>query len=254
MGPFATVGRRVRRLTIDHRATRIGAGPAAGLRIGTLHASARYADGGNELPVQQAVTSLLAPGDVFYDVGANVGFFSMLAGRLVGRTGSVVAFEAVPAVARALRANARRNGLRNVDVRAVAVGAVDGVARLRLTSHPGGASLADDDDVRDVTGAVDVPVIRLDSLVAAGDAAPPDVVKIDVEGHEAAVLDGMRDVLRTASPALVIELDSATASGLDVRQRAVDERLGAAGYGAEVLPRSYADAGWEVRHLVARRR
>ena len=72
----------------------IGSGFAAGLRWKRHH---RYVNGywiGNyEYPIQRAIARLLAPGDVLYDLGANAGFFSLLAGKLVGPTGQVYAFE-----------------------------------------------------------------------------------------------------------------------------------------------------------------
>jgi len=66
-------------------------------------------EGGGEPEVQAALVKLLRPGMTFYDVGANIGFFSLLAARLVGKTGRVVAFEADPDVAARLREHAARN-------------------------------------------------------------------------------------------------------------------------------------------------
>src|SRR5215813_2618674 len=83
----------------------IRAGIGRGLRMDLSRASAWYAPGTNELPVQEVLAKWLSPGGVFYDVGANAGFFSLIASRLVGERGRVVAFEPSPAVAASLKRN-----------------------------------------------------------------------------------------------------------------------------------------------------
>src|SRR5215218_2287703 len=79
-----------------------------------------------EPPVQEALRRLLAPGDVFYDVGANVGFFTLVGARLVGEGGRVVAFEPVPWCAHAVGRNIELNAFAHAQIRAEAVGAQDG--------------------------------------------------------------------------------------------------------------------------------
>src|SRR5687768_12354856 len=80
-------------------------GEAAGLKL-TLPQNLDYIFGSSEPPVQQCVARSLAPGGVFYDVGANVGFFSLLAAQRVGRGGSVYSFEPVSENVAAIRRNA----------------------------------------------------------------------------------------------------------------------------------------------------
>ena len=100
------------------------------------HAHVGSIAGGNlESAVQEAMVRHLARGAVFYDIGANLGFFSLLAGHLSGlREGRVVAFEAAPDNAEAIRINAELNGVPNVEVRCVAVAATSG----RAEGAPGG--------------------------------------------------------------------------------------------------------------------
>ena len=118
-------------MTVPWRRTgRVRAGPGKGLRMARQQASADYLRGTNELPVQNAVTAVLRPGDEFVDVGANVGFFSLLAARLVGPTGRVVAIEALPANVAALEANARRNRLDQISCVPVAASDQGGQAVL----------------------------------------------------------------------------------------------------------------------------
>jgi FkbM family methyltransferase len=226
-------------------------GPAAGLRIGARDASADYAEGTNERPVQDALTRLLEPGDTFFDVGANVGFFSLLAARLVGREGRVVAFEAVPHIAARLAANARINGFSQIEVVGSAVGATPGRKALHVTDHPGGATLAEDSGAADIVSTTEVDVVSLDVLVESGSAPSPDVIKIDVEGYEAAVLAGMRRLLLEARPRLIVELDAPSAGQLADKRGALERELGELGYDVDALPDSYTGTNWHVVHVVA---
>jgi FkbM family methyltransferase len=250
-GDVRHVPQRVLDLVRADGARTVLRGPAAGFRVGRVLASADYASGDNERPVQEAVASLLHPGSTFFDVGANVGFFSLIASRRVGPTGRVVAFEAVPAVAAELGANLARNGVTSVDVRVEAVGAAPGRAELRLTRHPGGATIAEGAIAPDVVEVVETAVVSLDDLWQRGEVPGPDVVKIDVEGHEEAVLEGMRDLLATVRPALVVELDAPTLRELDRRASSVEARLHDGGYRAHRLASSYPGTHWAVTHLVA---
>ena len=122
------------------RVVTIESGPAAGMRIGLRYSSNDYRDGTIEEPVQRALASLLKPGDVFFDIGANIGFFSLVASRSLGREGSLYAFEARSGIAKAAKDNFRRNGLSAV-VLPVAVGDTDGTAALLVAEHPGGSTI-----------------------------------------------------------------------------------------------------------------
>jgi len=230
----------------------VESGPAAGLRIDLARASGDYRTGANEVPVQRTLASVLRPGQVFYDVGSNIGFFALLASRLVGRSGRVYAFEPVKANAEAIRRNAELNRFRHLEVLEVAVSDRNGSARLLLSAHPGGATLSNDDAPPDPTGVVDVSTVTLDALVASRRIAPPDVVKIDVEGAEEAVLAGMTDTLAGHRPTLVCELDSADSAVLEQKIATFRAFADARAYRVTDLPTSYAETSWHVYHAVAR--
>lgn len=227
-------------------------GPAMGLRISRAEASADYRLGTNELPVQIAIAAALSPGDVFFDVGANVGFFALLAGRIVGTAGSVHAFEPVPANAARIRANARRNGLANVDVVEVAISDTAGATTLLLAAHPGGAAVASAGVPPDATGSIQVTTATIDGLVQEGRVPPPALVKIDVEGAEAQVLAGMVGTMRHHRPIVVCEIDGGTAAELAAKRTEILRLVHAGGYTTEDLPPSYPGSGWLVEHIVAR--
>jgi FkbM family methyltransferase len=159
-----------------------------------------------EPPVQEALRRLLAPGDVFYDVGANVGFFTILGARLVGPEGRVVAFEPVPACARAVGHNIALNDFAHAEIREEAVGASSGRAQLLVVGEASWSHLASTGRHADVRDEIDVTVVSIDELVEAGTIPPPDVLKIDTEGAELQAITGMRATIEHHRPAIVCEL------------------------------------------------
>jgi FkbM family methyltransferase len=149
------------------------------------------------------VEAALAKGGVFYDVGANVGLYSLWAAKLVSPTGEVHAFEPA-AVPRALLEQlvAQNPG---VDVRVVpsAVGAVEGSATIWV--RPGHSGISSLDPAGSTPVGQQVGLTTLDRYAATHE--PPDLIKIDVEGHELAVLEGARELLATATPVVVMEVE-----------------------------------------------
>ena len=211
---------RQRDVTIRH-------GAAAGLRFNAGGANPGYALGTTEPAVQAALQERLRPGDVLYDIGANVGFFTVLAARLVGPGGRVVAFEPLPENVAALNHNIALNQLDNVTVIDAAVGAATGTAGLVLADEPTWARLSprageagSAPPARETNGraggsgapaapspaAIEVRLVSVDELLAAGALPPPTLVKIDVEGAELEVVRGMRATLRRHRPVLLCEM------------------------------------------------
>jgi FkbM family methyltransferase len=172
------------------------------------HAHVGSIAGGNlESAVQEAMVRHLAPGAVFYDIGANLGFFSLLAARLSGlREGRVYAFEAAPDNAEAIRRNAELNLIPNVEVISAAVSASSGRAQLQVVDDQSWSKLADYGEHPFTVDLIDVETVAIDDLLARGALPPPDLVKIDVEGAEIAVLQGMRDTIERHHPAIICEL------------------------------------------------
>ncbi|HVM16169.1 MAG TPA: FkbM family methyltransferase [Gaiellaceae bacterium] len=145
---------------------------------------------------------LLRPGDVAVDVGANVGYFTLLFARLVGEEGFVVAVEPVLPNLDRLRRNLGLNGCGNVAVEAVAAGARSGTLRLGLPAAA--AAGVPESGWYSVSGggaAVDVAVAPLDDLLEHRiPGRRLRLVKVDVEGMEPEVLEGLARTLAERPP------------------------------------------------------
>jgi FkbM family methyltransferase len=142
---------------------------------------------------------------IFYDVGANIGFFTLIAARLVGATGRVLAFDPVPSNIAALQHNLFPNGYGHVLPRQLALADRVGQATLALAGESVLAHLSDYSSEHETWSTLDVRVSTVDVEVAQG-SPTPDVVKIDVEGAELAVLEGARQTIIDARPVIICEL------------------------------------------------
>lgn len=161
-----------------------------------------------------AFRQVVRAGDVVWDVGAHVGALSTLAASLAGPAGEVVAFEPDPQAALLCRRNLE--AWANASLEQVALSSHHGRRALRDSPHAGSRGFYGEGSV-----VADVLTWRGDDVAAR--RGRPDVVKIDTEGHELAVLDGMGDLLGEVRVFLV------ECHGQE-RQEAVEAILGAAGY------------------------
>ena len=230
---------------------KVAGGVGTGLVMDIGRGSRDFLTGAYELPVQNALAEIVRPGDVVLDVGANIGFLTLIAARLAGPEGRVIAFEPVPANARLIRRNVALNGLQNVSVREEAAAAQDGEAVLVLAEHIGGATLLSAGVPDDARGRIRVKTRSIDTLVDRGEIPAPAVVKIDVEGAERDVLLGMGQVLARHRPVLLIELDGRREAEVEHKAAQCGAILEAAGYRLASLPPSYKTE-WVVRHVLAR--
>ena len=142
----------------------------------------------------RVVSSMLKSGDVFIDVGANVGYYTLLAAPIVGELGGVVAIEASPSIFRLTLEHISLNGIRNV--RAINAAATELRGRVQL--YPGrSANIGGTSIVYQVSDAepIDVEGIPLAEILTDEEVARTKLIKIDVEGAELLVLLGLAAVL-----------------------------------------------------------
>ena len=173
-----------------------------------------------EESVTGAIVAALRPGDVFVDIGANIGYFTVLAAHVVGTEGRVVAFEPHDGARATLEALVQRNGVsRCVEIVPLALADAAGDATLfvedAITAHSTiEPSLSPMRDVATLRPAAIVGVTTLDEWMASHSELVGRVrcVKIDVEGAEARVLAGMTATLRLANLTIVCETTTGSAA------------------------------------------
>jgi len=134
---------------------------------------------------------------VVYDIGAHVGFYTLLASVLVGSKGRVFAFEPSPRNACYLKKHLRLNYCNNVTVIEAAVTDKDDTVSFEegFTSY---------DDHLSTEGSLEIKTFSLDSLVSKGRIPPPDYIKIDIEGVEWLALSGAKEILVKYSPTIFL--------------------------------------------------
>ncbi len=150
-------------------------------------------------PQETAVLrAVLAPGDTFVDVGANWGYFTLLAAHLVGKTGRIVSLEPDPRVYSLLRANVRLNGLHRTEAMQMAASSEAGT--LTLAGHDAAAGNWGVSRLVDAAApgqlAFQVEAVRVDDLLDRMRIGSVDLVKMDIEGAESLAFLGMSEGLR----------------------------------------------------------
>jgi len=156
-------------------------------------------DGLWERHLTYAIPGALRPGAVFFDIGANVGYYTVLASKVMGTRGRVVAVEPSPVILPVLKENVARENCPSVTIEEVAVGAAPGEARIVFDSaESGGSHVLRVGEEGDRT-----EVVTLDML--AEKHGPPTVIKADVEGLEGDLLMGGVDTFKQGAPVIFME-------------------------------------------------
>ena len=182
-------------------------GPAKGLRFRRGRVPVEYGLGIMEPEVQKVCQFLVQPGMVVFDIGANIGFFTILFGRLVGEKGQVYAFEPFSEAATQANENARLNEMSQIEVVRAAVGSQCGEEEFLLGESSLMGRLSDGRvNHTETVVSEKVPVVTIDHFVLERNHAPPSFVKIDVEGGEVDVLHGMKEVLQQHRPVILCEI------------------------------------------------
>jgi len=191
----------------------------------------------DERPIVELMSRWVRPGDVFFDLGANLGFYSCFVSPLCGPSGAIHAFEANPRLIPNLRRSIELNKeWSRIKLNATAVGresntslTLYGIDRIGSSSlHPHGWL--------DKDSAVTVPVISIDSYVKENKISRIDVMKVDIEGAELEAFQGMEHTFKLCPPgAIVCELMPAGVSdraSSAAPSREIADYLSARGYEA----------------------
>lgn len=152
-----------------------------------------------ELSIARSIAACAPPNAVIYDLGANIGLYTVVFAQDAAR--KVLSFEPSELVLPFLRRNVALNGLDNVEIHPVLLSDRAGQRRFALDKTTTAAS-----HVADIgEPGIDVDCSDLDSYVEKHGLAPPDVIKIDVEGHERQVIRGMRGLIAQYHPTVFVE-------------------------------------------------
>jgi len=166
--------------------------------------------GSYELQKRRAFEREIGPSEVFYDIGANVGFYSLLAAHLTGPGGKVYAFEPLPRNVEYIRKHMALNQIEHAVVYEAAVAHQGGEVRFDPGASIATGHLSE-------TGTVKVRQVSLDDLYAAGKILPPNTMKIDVEGAEYAVLRGAEYIIDAFQPLIFLDTHGRDAHELTIR-------------------------------------
>jgi len=183
------------------------------------------------------VSSALRAGDVFIDIGANFGFYSLFAARRIGETGAVHAFEPVPRMADLFVRSMEQNRLTNIVVNRIALADVPGEHLMHIPARNLGESSFG--EVRGTTERITVPVTTLDAYVRERSLSRIDFIKMDIEGAEGLALKGMRQTITQFRPKVLMEINP--------------ERLRTLGSSVEEVIRPFQELGYQIT-LIGRRK
>jgi FkbM family methyltransferase len=157
--------------------------------------------GSHELDKQIAIAEVVRPGSVFFDVGAQAGFYTLLASKLVGPSGRVFAFEPLPRNLEFLTRHVHMNRAFDVTIFPTAVSDQCGSVKFRAEPSSHGGRI-------DPAGELQVEAVTLDELLGRGTIPMPDYLNIDVEASEFAVLQGAKHILTEGTPRIFLATHS----------------------------------------------
>lgn len=203
---------------------RVDAGPAKGINfLVKLPEDKNIWAGTYESGFAERLATAVRPGTTAFDIGSWHGFF---AGVMAAQGASAVhVFEPLPANVERIRKLIELNPEHRIELHDCAVGASDGHMNLEIMPETSMAKLSNSSFQSHLRGVECLPVVvrSIDSVIAAGEATPPALMKIDVEGAEVMVLEGAQETIIRHRPHLFIEVHS---SVLLAQCAGILERLG----------------------------
>jgi FkbM family methyltransferase len=232
----------------------VAAGELSGIKLLLdLQTKKDYWLGTYEPELQNAARKFVKPGMVIFDVGANIGYISLLMARLCGENGRVFSFEALPNNVLRLQKNIALNHMQSI-IKVIPKAVVDAshpVSFLTHTSDAMGKALGSVGRDEHYEQEIKVAGITLDDFVFLEGNPAPDLIKMDIEGGEVLAVKGMQRLLKEKHPVMFIELHGEEAA------KAMWLALPNAGY--EILRmgqgypriRSQDELGWKA-YIIAR--
>jgi FkbM family methyltransferase len=194
--------RKLIRWYFQQKSSRILDGAGKGLKWYPNASLLGFWRGSYEQPKQNALIQELKPGQVFYDLGANVGFYSVIASRAVGNLGQVIAFEPDPRNLVWLEKHKILNDFKNLQILPYAIANHEGRGRFMMELHPCLSHLSD------TQGEGEVQIRKIDNMIAEGLIPPADIIKIDIEGGAHDAVLGAEKMIRVRHPLIYLAIDT----------------------------------------------
>jgi FkbM family methyltransferase len=186
---------------LDGRTVAVDSGPLKGIiLVVNEHVSHAHIRGTYELETQRAIDRMVAPGFICYDLGASIGYLSLLMAR---KAKMVYAFEPAAHASEEIRKHAAANHFDNITIVPNPVSDAARTVRFTQNANTYGSRIAEGESK---WPTVELSTITLDQFVSSNPA--PDFIKIDVEDEEARVLEGARSILKMRKASICCELHS----------------------------------------------
>lgn len=162
-----------------------------------------------EKPLGDLIKRILQPGDVFLDIGANIGYFSLLAANNEP-TSKIISFEPVKNLFQKLEENISVNNIKNITALNVAIGDIDEERELFISAADN-LGMSSFHQPENYSGKKEkVKVISIDSWFKTARLSRVDLIKLDIEGSELAALKGMQKILQNFKPLIIAEINPET--------------------------------------------
>ncbi len=176
----------------------VKSGPLKGLKWLIKSGNSSYFLGNYEPVITEKFEQYINSGDIVYDIGAHVGYYSLIASKKVGNDGYIYAFEPLPRNLSFLYRHCSFNDVKNIKVMEAAVSFQEGIRRF--------AESKDDTAMGHLSneGEIEVKSIVIDKLIEKKEIKPANVMKIDVEGMEYWVLKGAENLIKTHKPTIFL--------------------------------------------------
>ena len=177
------------------------------------------------------LSRFLTAGDTFIDIGANHGSFAIVASKLVGAQGCVIAIEPQPRLAKVVEQSLSANALGKFQVQPIAVCDFEGEVALLIPRHSSGmAGIYPAFSGGEEHTRVQVPIRRLDDCCAWRDLPGRILIKLDVEGSEYAVLVGAQKLIAARKPNLLFEINPKSLQAAGITEEKMKRLLSDLGY------------------------
>jgi FkbM family methyltransferase len=148
----------------------------------------------------------LREGMTCFDIGANIGYYTLLESRIVGKNGKIIAMEPSPVNFSKLQKNIQMEGAKNIELFNLAGGNKDGKIKFLLKKQSNLSRIVSEDEITPSDNIIEVPIRKLDGFLQDLSLEKLDFLRMDVEGYEFYIYEGIRNSVKKYKPDMQIEI------------------------------------------------